>query len=90
MGSRKKGWPTRKLGTKPIAVSGTLEALAVPRGRFSREYVKWASFSMVLESVLNQLVFTAWIRDGPSVPFAVVPYVGTSNVWLAFLDQSKL
>src|ERR1700704_5405868 len=67
LGSWKKGWPTRNESeepNEPIEVSGTLDGLTAERGRFSREYVKCASFSLVAEIVLNQFVLMAWILDG--------------------------
>ena len=65
---------------KPIAVSaGTLE-LTAARGRSSREKVKWASFTFLGETVVKKFTFTALIFDGPSMPLAELPYVGTSKV----------
>ena len=96
-GCRKKGLPKRNVGTKPIPVSAArFEGTAV-RGRFSREYVKCASLSIRDDSVVNQFRLAMLIRAGsPSMPFAEVPYVATSNVsfslreWLKLYDPDTL
>src|SRR5205809_28281 len=86
VGWRKNGLPNRKVLTKPIAVSaGTFDVVA-ERGRDSREYVKCASFSFVADSELNMFRLNRLIFEGPSVPFADVPYVATSNVWFWFFE----
>src|SRR5207248_2227997 len=90
VGARKNGWPNRKVGPNPMAVSaGTFEVVAA-RGRSSLEKLKCPSFTFLLETLVNRLKFTALILDGPSVPFAEVPYVGTSKVWLGLFERSKL
>src|SRR5207249_3740813 len=72
-GARKNGFPKRNDGTKPMPVSaGTPDGVA-ERGRFSREYVKWNSFSRLEVTVVNRLAFTRLIFDGPSVPLADAP-----------------
>src|SRR5580693_2472490 len=76
-GSKKNGCPNRKEGTNPIPVSGTATVSESSRGRFSREYVKCASLSFVGETVVNQLALNVCTFAGPSIPFAVVPEVGT-------------
>src|SRR5215831_893282 len=85
-GCRKNGAPKRNVVAKPIAVSaGTLDATA-SRGRSSRVYEKCASFTIVDETVEKRLTFTLLILDGPSIPFAELPYVATSKVWLVFFE----
>ncbi len=73
-GCRKNGLPNRNEGTKPMPVSAArLESTAV-RGRVSREYVKCASLTIRVESVVNQFMFTTLISAGsPSMPLAEVP-----------------
>src|SRR5215467_823016 len=89
-GSRKNGEPKRKVVAKPIAVSAGTFDLVSERGRSSREKPMCPSFTFFAENVLNTLKFTELILDGPSVPLAESPYVGTSNVWFALLERSKL
>src|SRR5262249_44700735 len=85
-GPRKNGLPKRKVVANPIAVSaGTFESIA-DRGRFSREYVMWNSLSFSEDRVLKRLRLRTLILDGPSIPFADVPYVATSKVWLVFFE----
>src|SRR6185295_5992247 len=72
-GPRKNGLPKRNEVPKPIAVSAGTFELTAERGRFSREYVRWNSFSLVPETVLNRLRFATLIFEGPSMPFAEVP-----------------
>src|SRR5688572_23185349 len=72
-GPRKNGLPKRNVVPKPIAVSaGTLESTA-ERGRDSREYVKWNSFSRFDDIVVNRLTLKTLILDGPSMPLAELP-----------------
>src|SRR5262245_28878908 len=80
-GCRKKGLPNLNDGPKPMPVSaGRFDAFAV-RGRVSREYVKCASFTILDDRVVNQFRLPTLIKAGsPSVPFAEVPNVATSNV----------
>jgi hypothetical protein len=56
-----------------MAVSAGIFEGVVALGRFSREYVKCASFTDVGEMVVNRFAFSTLIFDGPSVPFAEVP-----------------
>jgi hypothetical protein len=86
LGARKKGLPNRNDGANPIPVSAGTEDGIAERGRFSREYVRWNSFSLFEVIVLNRLRFKTLIFDGPSTPFAELPYVGTSKVWLVFFE----
>src|SRR5262245_59740612 len=87
LGWRKKGVPKRKEGSKPRPTSAAKCDGVSGRGRVSREYVKWNSFSMEVEIVTNRFAFTTWIRVGsPSVPVAEVPYVSTSKVWFSFFE----
>ena len=65
---------------KPIAVSAGSDEGVAERGRPSREYVKWSSFSLLAVTVVKRLTFSTLIFDGPSMPFAELPYVATSNV----------
>src|ERR1700730_8748123 len=58
-GSRKNGWPKRNEVPNPIPVSGTLDELTARRGRFSREYVKCASLSLLEEIVPLQFALIA-------------------------------
>src|SRR5437867_1209072 len=89
-GARKNGLPNRNVVAKPMAVSaGTVEGTA-ERGRLSREYVAWNSFSLLALTVLNRFKLRTLILEGPSMPFAEVPYVATSKVWLVFFEWSKL
>ena len=44
-GCRKNGLPNRKLGANPMPVSAARFDWLAVRGRVSREYVKWSSFS---------------------------------------------
>ena len=73
-GARKNGLPKRNVGAeahrrcRPGLIDGVAE-----RGRSSREYVKWNSFSLFVGEVLNRLTFSTLIFDGPSVPLAEVP-----------------
>src|SRR5262245_42572181 len=79
-GPKKNGLPNLNVVPKPIAVSaGTFEGIA-ERGRNSRVYEKWPSFNIVAETVVNRLTLKLLIFDGPSMPLAEVPYVGTSKV----------
>src|SRR4029453_17111476 len=86
LGARKKGLPKRNVVANPIAVSAGTDEDTADRGRFSREYVACASFSMLARTVLNRLRLNTLILDGPSMPLAELPYVATSKVWFSFLE----
>src|SRR5215471_1230550 len=85
-GSRKNGKPKRNVVAKPIAVSAGMFEATAERGRSSRVYEKCASFTIVDETVEKRLTFTLLIFDGPSIPFAELPYVATSKVWFVFFE----
>ncbi|PYQ93417.1 MAG: hypothetical protein DMF96_29935 [Acidobacteria bacterium] len=85
-GARKNGLPKRNVVVKPMAVSAGTDDGTADRGRLSREYVRWNSFSLLAVIVLNRLTFNTLIFDGPSVPLAEFPYVATSNVWFVFFE----
>jgi hypothetical protein len=73
-GCRKNGSPNRNDGLNPMPVSAASPDPAEVRGRLSREYVKCASFTIRVESVVNQLRFITLIRAGsPSMPLADGP-----------------
>ncbi len=85
-GARKKGLPKRNVVAKPMAVSAGTDDGVADRGRSSREYVTWNSFSLFEVTVLNRFTFRTLIFDGPSMPLAEFPYVATSNVWFVFFE----
>src|SRR5262249_3331190 len=86
----KNGCPKRKVVVKPIAVSaGTLD-LTAARGRASRPEVKWPSFTFLGGTGGKKFRFTPLIFNGPSMPFAELPEVGTSKVWFSLRERSKL
>ena len=86
-GWRKNGSPNRNDGPKPMPVSAVSPDPAAVRGRLSREYVKCASFTVRVDSVVNQLRFITLMRAGsPSMPFADGPKVATSNVSFVFRE----
>src|SRR6185295_18640779 len=86
----KNGLPNRNDGANPMPVSAGIADGVADLGRFSRENVRWSSLSLVGVSVLNRFAFSTLIFEGPSIPFAELPYVATSNVWLVFFEWSKL
>ena len=72
-GARKNGFPKRNVGPKPIPVSAGTDDSIDDRGRSSREYVTWSSFSLLVVTVVNRLTFSTLIFDGPSIPLAELP-----------------
>src|SRR5262249_28422777 len=76
----KNGLPNLNVVPNPMAVSGGTFDVTATRGRNSRVYEKWASFNFVGETVVKRLTLMLLIFDGPSMPLAELPYVGTSNV----------
>ncbi len=73
VGARKNGFPNRNVVPNPIAVSAGIEDGVAERGRSSREYVRWSSFSLFAVTVVNRFAFRMLIFDGPSMPFAELP-----------------
>ena len=80
-----------KISLKTLAPRGA-DAEAPPASNWWHKAASAASgaaggaFGLLALTVENRFTFATLIFDGPSMPFAEVPYVGTSNVWFGFFE----
>jgi hypothetical protein len=72
-GAGRTGCRSGRRARIPSPVSAGCSTASPCAAAFSREYVKWNSFSRFALSVVNRFSVQTLIFDGPSVPLADVP-----------------